>query len=545
MMFDIIIKNGKIIDGTGNPGFVNDIGIINGKIAFLGKIDNNKAKKVIEAKNRVVCPGFIDIHSHADFYLPFDPLTQSTIQQGITTLVVGMCGSSLAPINPEKQELFDKEFANSAPPGLKYNVSWTTFREYLSVMEQNGCSSNVAFFVGFGPIRLCVMGYDSRDPTTKELDEMKAYTKEAMLAGAFGMSTGLIYTPQAFAKTNEVIELAKIVGKFQGLYFSHIRGEGETVIEAVKEAISIVEKSDCIGGQIAHHKVAGRENWGRSKETLQLINEANARGINITCDQYPYNRGMTSLITLLPPWSHEGGMEKLLERLRDTKEKKKIKKEMQDGKTFESFVHSSGWDKIFIASLETEKWSKFIGKSIAEITTEQKRDDEFEVLCEILIDEEAKGSMTIESMGDEDIHRIMKSKYTMVGTDASAVAPTGPLSFGKPHPRYYGTTPRILGKYVREEKILELEEAIRKMTSFPAQKLGLHDRGLIKIGNWADLVIFNPDTIIDKATFLEPHQYPDGIDFVLVNGDITVEKREHLQKKAGKILRKNELIKID
>ncbi|MBD3190312.1 MAG: amidohydrolase family protein [Candidatus Heimdallarchaeota archaeon] len=539
MNLDILIKNGKIVDGTGNLGFYADLGVKAGKIVFLGKSKEKlEAKKIIDANNRVLCPGFIDIHSHADYYIPFDPLTQSTLQQGITTLVVGMCGSSLAPVNPEKKELFEKEFEMSAPPGLEYNVTWSTFDEYLTEMEKIGCSSNTANFVGFGPIRLCVMSYDNRAPTEAELEQMKGLVDEAMAAGAFGMSTGLIYTPQVYAETDEIIEVAKVIGKHQGLYFSHVRGEGATVVDAVKEAIEIVEKSGCVGGQIAHHKVSGKKNWGKSVETLKLIEEANKRGVNVTCDQYPYNRGMTSLVTLLPPWVHEGGMDKLLERLQDPEEKKKIKQEMLEGNTFESFVESSGWDKVYIASLETEKWKAYEGKSLAEIAELLERDDEFEVLCDILIDEQAKGSMTIESMGEEDIKRIMQSKYTMVGTDSSAVAPTGSLSSGKPHPRYYGTCPRILGKYVRKEQILEFEEAIRKMTSFPAQRLGLFDRGLIREGNWADIVIFDPKTIIDKATFLEPHQYPEGIEYIIVNGEITIEKGKHLGIKAGKVLRK-------
>lgn len=539
MNLDFLIKNGKIVDGTGNIGFYADVGVKDGKIIFLGKSKEGlQAKKIIDASERVVCPGFIDIHSHADYYIPFDPLTQSTLQQGITTLVVGMCGSSLAPVNPEKKALFDKEFEMSAPPGLEYNITWSTFDEYLTEMEKIGCSSNTVNFVGFGPIRLCVMGYDNRAPTEEELEQLKGLVDEAMVAGAFGMSTGLIYTPQVYAETDEIIELAKVLSKHQGLYFSHIRGEGATVVDAVKEAIEIVEKSGCVGGQIAHHKVSGKKNWGKSVKTLKLIEEANERGVNMTCDQYPYNRGMTSLVTLLPPWVHEGGMNKLLERLQHPEEKKKIKEEMLEGNTFESFVESSGWDKVFIASLETKKWKAYEGKSLAEITELLERDDEFEILCDILIDEQAKGSMTIESMGEEDIKRIMQSKYTMVGTDSSAVALTGPLSSGKPHPRYYGTCPRILGKYVREGEILEFEEAIRKMTSFPAQRLGLFNRGLIREGNWADLVIFDPKTIIDKATFLEPHQYPEGIDYVIVNGEVTIEKGKHLGTKAGKVLRK-------
>jgi N-acyl-D-amino-acid deacylase len=539
MNFEILIKNGKIIDGTGNPGFYSDIGIDNEKITFIGKTNSNfKAKKIINAQNLTVTPGFIDIHSHADYTIPFEPKTPSTLQQGITTLVVGMCGASLAPVNPEKKELFDKEFSMAAPPGLEYNVTWTKFSEYLDEMKKIGCSSNVAHLIGFGMIRLAVMGYEDRKPTKEELQKMKNYISDAMEAGAFGISTGLIYTPQVYAETTEVLEVAKEVAKYNGLYFSHIRNEGDLVIEAIQEVIDIVEKSGCVGGQIAHHKVAGKVNWERSKETLQLIEETNKRGIDLTCDQYPYNRGATSLITLLPPWTHEGGIEKLIERLKDEKTREKIKNDMLEGTSFESFVKNIGWDCIFISYLESEKWSPHIGKNIAEITQDIGKKDEFEVLCEIIIDEEAKVSMTVKSMGEEDIQRIMKGRYTMIGTDGASIPLTGPLSHGKPHPRYFGTFPRILGHYVREKKLMPIETAIRKMTSFPAQRLGLKDRGLIKENMYADLVIFDSEKIIDKATFTDPHQYPEGIDYVIVNGNIIIEKGKQTEIMAGKILRK-------
>ncbi len=539
MEYDVVIKNGKIIDGTGNPGFFADIALKDEKIVKIGfKLSNSSSKKVIDANNLIVCPGFIDIHSHSDYTIPFDQMTVSTIHQGITTMVVGMCGVALAPINPNKKELFDKEFSMSAPPGLDYTITWSSFSEYMIEMEKLGCTSNIAHLMGFGMVRLAAMGYENREPSTDELEQMKDYIRDGMKAGAFGLSTGLIYTPQTYAKTEEVIELAKIVAEYNGLYFSHIRNEGKYVVEAVQEVIDIVKKSGCRGGQIAHHKISGKDYWGLSKKTLQIIEEANLKGINITCDQYPYNRGMTSLVTLLPPWSHEGGFEKLLERLNDPEEKEKIRKDRYEGINFESFTRGSGWDNIFIASLETEKWKSFVGKSLTEIAQELNKEDTFDVLCEILIDEKAKGSRTIQSMGDEDIERIMIDRYTMVGTDASTIPLTGPLSHGKPHPRYFGTYPRILGLYVREKKLMPLETAIRKMTSFPAQRLGIFDRGIIREGNWADIVVFNPDTVIDKATFLDPIQLPEGIEHVIVNGELVVEKGNHQLIKPGKILRK-------
>jgi N-acyl-D-amino-acid deacylase len=367
---------------------------------------------------------------------------------------------------------------------------------------------------------------------------MQKYTLEAMESGAFGMSTGLIYPPQVYASTEEIIEVAKIVGEHGGLYFSHIRGEGATVVKAVQEVIDIVEKSGCSGGQIAHHKVAGKAFWGMSKDTLKLIADANARGISVTCDQYPYNRGSTSLISLLPPWVHVGGIDELLQRISEAENQKRIRMEIEKEEDWENMVEESGWEKIFISSVKTEKWKDTEGLSITEIARARDYEDEFAVLFEILLDERAEVMMTMESMGQEDIERIMKSQYTMIGTDGSGVSPTGILSHGKPHPRHYGTYPRVLGRYVRERGFLSLEEAIHKMTGFPAKRLGFTDRGILQEGSWADIVIFDPDTIIDNATFLDPHQFPTGIHHVIVNGTIVVTKDVQLDLLPGKVLKK-------
>jgi N-acyl-D-amino-acid deacylase len=360
-----------------------------------------------------------------------------------------------------------------------------------------------------------------------------------MEAGAFGMSTGLIYAPQAYARTDEIIELAKVVAEYGGLYVSHIRNEGANVVNAVKEVIEIVETSNCIGGHIAHHKISGKLYWGTSRETLRLIEEANERGMSLTCDQYPYNRGMTSLITALPPWVHVGGIESLLERLRKSEYRERIKRDCDVGiEGWENWIRDDGFESIYIASVKTEKWRPMEGKSLTDITQLKGYRDEWETLFEILIDEKGEATATMESMNEEDIRRIMRGRYTMVGSDAWAVAPTGVFGYGKPHPRYYGTYPRILGKYVREERVLTLEDAIRRMTSFPAQRMGILDRGLLRKGMWADVVVFDPDRVMDRATFLEPHQFPEGILYVLVNGEIVVEENQQTEKLPGKLLRR-------
>ena len=538
MCYDIIIKNGKIVDGAGNPWYYADIGIKDGIIEKIRPKLNNPADKEIDGEGLIVCPGFIDIHTHTDFMLAMYTKMDSAIRQGITTSVVGMCGESFAPIPKEKLEDFKKLFSNLTPMGGDLNITWNTYQEYLQEMDKLRIPGNIVPVVGFAPIRMAGgPGYEDRAPTLQEIEGMQSYVKEAMEAGAFGFSTGLIYAPQVFAKTEEIIELAKVVGEYNGLYFSHIRGEGKNLIKAVEEVIEIVEKSGCIGGQIAHHKVAGKAYWGASKDTIRLIEEANARGINITVDQYPFNRGQSGLMASLPPWAREGGKDKILERLKNPEERERIKKDiLNPSEEWENWIETSGFDHIYITFFKNKEWKDVEGRSISEITKIKGRTDDFETYFEILLNEDASVNITIETMGEDDIRRIMTSRYQMIGTDSTA-SPHLP-EFKIFHPRTFGSYPRILGKYVREEKLLTLEDAIRRMTSFPAQRLGLRDRGLIREGNWADIVIFNPDTVIDKTDFMEPHQFPEGIIHVIINGIPVVKNERQLRKYPGKILRR-------
>jgi N-acyl-D-amino-acid deacylase len=541
MSFDVIIKNGNIIDGAGNPYYQGDIGIHNGKITAIGLLRNERAEEIIDASNLAVCPGFIDMHSHSDVAIYFDNSLPSTIHQGITTSLLGNCGDNLAPLEPESRQNYLKLCGVFAPPGLSFeDVPWNTFAEYLDYMEGHACVANAAHLVGFGTVRVAGgPGFEDRPPTAGEEERMQSFVAEAMQAGAFGISTGLIYAPQAYARTDEIISLAKIVAIYNGLYCSHIRGEGATVMDAVEEVIQITQKSGCRGGHIAHHKVAGKAHWGRSRETLQLMEDANARGLSLTCDQYPYSRGMTSLITLLPPWVHAGGLETLLSRLKDPACRAQIMVDVRQGLPgWENWIKYAGFEAIYIASVKTEKWRDMEGRSIGQITRIRGRTDEWQTLFELLTDESGEATMTIELMGEEDIRRIMTARYTMIGTDAWGVNPSGALGHGKPHPRYYGTYPRILGKYVREEGVLTLEDAVRRMTSFPAQRLGLTDRGLLKPGMWADIVVFDAEHVIDKATYLEPHRFPRGILHVLVNGRVVIKDEQQTGVLPGRVLRR-------
>jgi N-acyl-D-amino-acid deacylase len=536
---DLLIRNGTIVDGSGNSPSKADVAISDGRISNIERTISVDAKHVIDAKGKIVCPGFIDIHSHSDTSIPFDNRLESMIRQGVTTSVTGNCGSSLAPINDDTLDLIQKEFDIFSPPGHRLNVTWNTFGEYLEVLGKTPLPINVVPLVGFGTIRVAAgPAYENREPTKKELVNMKACVAEAMEAGAFGLSTGLFYAPQIFASTDEIIELAKTLVEYNGLYCSHIRGEGKTVVQAVRELIEIVEKSGCRGGQISHHKIAGRPYWGTSKDTLKLITDANGRGLDITCDQYPYNRGMTSLVSVLPPWVHEGGMDGILNHLRTPDSQKQIKSDVEAGiEGWENIIKEVGWQGIYIALVKTDKWKDIQGKSLQQIAEEYEYSDPFILLFQLLLDEVGEVSMTIESMCEDDIQRIMKDKHTMIGTDGWGVSPIGVFSQNRPHPRSYGTYPRVLGKYVREEGVLAIEEAIWKMSGFPAKKLQLGDRGLIQKGLWADIVVFDLKTIRDKATFLNPHQFPVGIDYVIVNGEIVVDDTTQLDVFPGRLLR--------
>ncbi|MBD3211997.1 MAG: amidohydrolase family protein [Candidatus Lokiarchaeota archaeon] len=538
MSYDIIIKNGAIIDGTQNPRYFADVAIKDGKIAKIKYTLAADANKEIDAARNIVCPGFIDIHSHTDYILPLSGKVESSIQQGITTQVVGMCGDAMAPIHPEKVDGVRQFLTSVSPLYETFEFSWNSFSEYLDEMEKVRSAANSVFFVGYNNIRIAGgQGYENRPPTGEEMILMKAYLKEALEAGAFGMSTGLIYSPQVYATTEELIELCKTLAEYGGLYFSHIRGADKNIFNAINEFIEIVEKSGVHSGQIAHFKVAGKEVWGMSKKTLEMINKANERGLNITFDQYPYTRGMSNLATSLPSWALEGGREKTLERIRDKDIRAKIKKDIIEGiEGWENWIKNVGFDGIYISMVHTDKWRDIRGNSIAEITELKGFHDDWETYFQLLRDENLDISITIGSMSEEDVRKIMKSRYQMVGTDGAGIPAVKGL--GAVHPRMFGTYPRFISKYVRQEKILSLEEMIRKMTSFPAQKLELRDRGILREDNWADIVIFNKDKIKDNATYDNPHQFPSGIHYVIVNGEIVVDHGKQRRKYPGKVLRR-------
>ncbi|MCS7364361.1 MAG: D-aminoacylase [archaeon GB-1867-035] len=528
MELDTLIIKGKIVDGTGNPWFKADIGIKNGKIVLIGKKLKQDAEQIISADGLIVCPGFIDIHSHSDYTLLVNPKAESKIRQGVTTEVIGNCGSSAAPLIGEMKERASKI---SERYGLK--IDWTYMNEYLNRLEENGVAVNVATYVGFANIRIAVLGYENRKPTKNELEEMKSLAARSIDEGAIGLSTGLRYDPQSYAETEEVIEIAKTVAERGGIYASHIRDEGDRgkVVEAIKEAIEIGEKAK-IPVEISHLKILAKPLWDKCDLIIQLIEEARERGIEVTADQYPYPASGTSLLAWIPKWAHAGGRDKLLERLKNRETREKIKEEL--ARVMEI---RGGAERALISRFDADPSLEGLTvKQVAEKWNETVEETAMK-LVEIAVERNSSLGIVNFNQSEENIVKIIKRPWVMIGTDGYALAPYGVLGKGVPHPRSYGTYPRVLAKYVREEKVLTLEEAIRKMTSLPARKIGVLDRGIIRPGFWADLVIFDPKEIKDKATYTNPMQYPKGIHFVIVNGEIVIEEGEHTGKLPGKIIR--------
>ncbi|MHA2303526.1 MAG: N-acyl-D-amino-acid deacylase family protein, partial [Candidatus Thorarchaeota archaeon] len=393
--FDILIQDCSIIDGTGKTPFKGDVGITQQRITKIDDRIPGDAAETIDASDKTLSPGFIDVHSHNDMVLPFDNRLESMIRQGVTTSVIGNCGFSLAPVNEERIDLMKKEIALFSPPGQDVEITWRTFREYLESLESRKTALNIIPLVGFGAVRIAAgPAYENRKPSSEEMTAMKLLVQEAMEAGAFGFSTGLIYAPQVYAETSEIMELAMVVAQYGGLYFSHIRGEGATLTQAVKELIDLVEESGCRGGQIAHHKVAGKPFWGASKTTLKMMADANERGLKIACDQYPYNRGATSLITVLPPWVHEGGIDAILENLRNEVTRERIRNDIKTGiEGWENMIKEAGWEGIYISSTKTEKWAGIEGHSLETIADKREYSNPFEMLVELLLGEKGEVSM--------------------------------------------------------------------------------------------------------------------------------------------------------
>lgn len=498
--YDLVITNGKVIDGSGNSWFYGDVAIHNGKIAAIGKLNAADAQRIIDAKGLIIAPGFIDVHAHIERSGLDVPTADNFIFDGVTSVVTGNCGGSR-----------------------------TDLARYFFQLDSVKTSINVAVLIGHNSVRNAVMGSSQRDPSADEQARMEELVAEAMRVGAVGFSTGLIYTPGTYSKTPEVIGLAKVASRFNGVYASHIRSEGDHVTEAIEEAINIGREAD-IPVEISHFKVTYKPNWGRSVSTLAQVEKARNEGIDVTIDQYPYIASSTSLNTVLPSWAFSGGKDSLMSRLKDAAIREKIKNEMV---SILKKKKMSDYSYAVVARFGAD--TTLNGKNISEINRLKGRKtkgfQEAETILEMV--EQGSAQMVFFSMNEEDVKRIMQYPFAMVASDAGVAR----FGEGSPHPRTYGTNARVLGRYVRELKVLRLEEAIRRMTSLPAQKFKLRDRGLIREGMAADLVVFDETSVADAATFTKPHAFSKGFEYVVVNGTIAMANGKHTGARTGQVLK--------
>lgn len=530
-MFDILIQNSRILDGAGNPYYKSDIAIRDGKIAAIAAhIPAEQADLCIDASGLTAAPGFIDVHTHDDLYLLRKPDADEKVRQGITTVVAGNCGFSPAPLMGNGRQTL-RSFNGILGGGEAVNLfaDETTFGEFLELLEAQRPGVNVAALVGNVTLRIAVMGHEMRPPTAAELEQMKALVEEAMQSGALGLSSGLIYAPGSYAQTDELAELAGVVGRHHGLYATHMRSESEELLASIQEALQIGERSGA-RVQISHLKVAGKRNWGRSKDALALIADARQRGLEVTADQYPYNAGSTGLFALLPPDVLSDGVDALASKLSDPGYRSTLRARLQDPANTEGMLSDTGFDGILIASSPAHP--DYEGKTLAEIASGEGRDP-LDLVFDLVAEEKMAVTMVIFNMNEEDIRRIMSASFVMMGSDGL------PSLGARIHPRMSGAAPRILGRYARQEGVLSQEEAVRKMTSLPAQAFRLKGKGLIAEGYDADLVLFSPEEIIDRATYESPTEAPGGIAYVLVNGALAVERGRVLGTRSGRVLRRS------
>ncbi|GBD32395.1 N-acyl-D-glutamate deacylase [bacterium HR33] len=522
--FDLLIVNARVVDGTGSPWYRADVAVQGGSIAAMGRLAGRPARVVIDARDRVLAPGFIDMMGGSTLPLLLDPPSAlSKLTQGITTMLVGE-GGSLAPQN-------EKTLADAAP-GLDTVVTWRRYREYFRLLESKGIPLNVLHTVGATQVRVAVIGEEGREPTPAELEQMKALVREAMEDGAVGLSSALIYPPGAYATTEELIELAKVAAEYGGVYFSHMRNESGGLLEAIEEVVAIAESAG-LPGHIYHLKAAGEENWRLMAPALDLIRRARDRGVDITADIYPYVRNGIGLGAFLHPRHYVQGDEALRQRLGDPAFRRELRRELETTYDWENWYRHVGrnWDNVLITSVGRNGDPRFVGLSLSEAARLAGRD-----VWEFFFDLVSQGGVSVNPLSmDENQKRLaLRAPFVMFDTDAS---PVNPRNVASAHPRAFGTFPRILAKYVREEGVIPLEEAIRKMTALPADRLRLYRRGRIAPGMAADLVIFDPSRITDRATFTQPLQYSEGIDYVIVNGRLVIDAGRFTGALPGLVLR--------
>lgn len=519
-----VFRGARVYDGSGAPWFRADICVTGEVISEVAPPGTGSGREV-DVSGLVLSPGFIDAHSHSDIPLMADGRAASKIYQGVTTEVIGQCGSSGAPLNDETREVVAMWLQQS-----DLDPDWNTMAEYMQRLESQGIAVNVCALVGHRNLRQTAMGGDDRPPSDDEMDHMKKLLHEGMRDGAYGLSTGLIYPPGAFAKPPELEALAEELRKYGGLYVTHMRDEGDGLIESIGESIQLGERAG-VPVHISHFKAVGPDNWGKGLEALISLERARERGIDVTCDQYPYTASATGLTAMLPHWAHDGGREALMKRLEDDTARSQLMEHLKTTNKIRS------WEDILISRVSSEDRRNLEGMNMDQVAAEMDLPPEQAVL-DLLHQENLAVGMVTFGLSEEDVQTIMAHPLTMIGSDGSALATDGPLAGGKPHPRNYGTFPRVLGRYSRDEGVLPLAEALRKMTSLPAARMGLGDRGLIKPGFKADLVAFEPATVREAGTFSEPDQYAKGIEHVMVNGQFALKDGSQTEQLAGRVLRR-------
>jgi N-acyl-D-amino-acid deacylase len=528
--FDVIIKNGAVYDGAGTEAQHVDLAIKGDRIAGVGDFKNAKAKTIVDANGLAVAPGFINMLSWSTESLIQDGRSQSELRQGVTTEIMGE-GESMGPVNDRVREHMLREQAD-----IKYDIKWNTLTEYLQFLEKRGISCNVASYIGATTIRENVIGFDDRAPTPQELDQMRELVRNEMEAGALGIGTSLIYPPAFYAKTDELIELCKVASKYKGKYISHMRSEGNQLLEALDELIRISREAN-IPAEVYHIKAAGQKNWGKIDNLLSRIEAAQKEGLNIRANMYTYTAGGTGLDACFPPWTEDGGYPALFKRLRDPAMREKIKAEVKiDSDKWENLYLSAGSpDRIILVGFKSEKLKPLTGKSLAEVA-KMRGKDPIDTAMDLVAEDESRIGAVYFMMSEENVKKELAKPWISFGSDEASQTPEGPFLKSNPHPRAYGNFARVLGKYCRDEKVITLPEAIRRLSGFPATNLGLDRRGFLKEGMFADVVVFDPKTITDHATFDKPHQYATGMKHVFVNGVQVIKDGEHTSAKPGRAL---------
>jgi N-acyl-D-amino-acid deacylase len=531
-VYDLVISGGRVVDGTGRRAFRADVAVRGDRVVRVGALPANaRAKRTIDAAGLVVAPGFIDLLGQSEQYVLIDPRAMSKVMMGVTTEVTGE-GGSIAPVN-------ERTLREDEPFNRRYNlnVDWRTLHEYFRRLGLQGAGVNLATFVGATQVRAYVVGFDNRVPTPAELEQMKTLVAEAMEDGALGLSTSLQYVPARFAKTDEIVELAKVARRYGGIYATHQRSEANALDASLAEVFEIARRAR-IPVEIWHLKAAYRKNWGRMPQVLAKIRAARARGLDVTADVYPYTAASTGLAACLPPWAVEGGGEKMLARLRDPATRARIRADiLKDSNEWENiYLGSGGASGVLVGSVVNRELEALQGKRVSEIAKEQGK-DELETLFDIIVADRGQTGAIYFMMNEDDLRAALREPFVSVCTDSGARAADGPLSGSKSHPRGWGSYPRILSRYVREERLLTLEQAVHKMTGQPAARVGLKDRGLLRAGAYADITVFDPARVRDLATFEQPNQYPEGIEYVVVNGQLEVDAGRRTSVNAGRPLR--------